>query len=442
MLVGDSHLWFPEYVQPGCGENGRYLLMVQRLVVRLCKFACCLFFSTALFAAQLTGTVTNATTGKPAGGDDVTLLSLTGGMQETSSAKTDAQGKFTLEEPDEMVEHLIRVSHGGTFYYKAVPVGTKTSEVRVYDVAAKVDNILEEGHVFQMQTSNGQLEVDEKYILRNESSPPRTRMSDHSLEIELPAGAQLIDCMAAGPGGMPVTVSPIPLKAKNHYGLPYPLRPGKTEFRINYKVPYSGSFDFTVKPENSVAELGIILPKSMKLTATGFTQDNDEAGMSVFFMKNVAAAEPVKFSVSGEGVAPREAQEPPAPGGESPAGTPTEAAGGNSGARWYVIGLLFAMAVAGAIVVFRKVRRERSASEGKSKNRASDRAAKKGSRGQAEVATFSSSDGSMLDALKEELFQLETDRLEGKISQQAYETSKAGLDTLIRRQMKKSASHS
>ncbi len=98
--------------------------------------------------------------------------------------------------------------------------------------------------------------------------------------------------------------------------MPYPLRPGETQFRINYKVPYSGSFDFTVSPKPLLAELGVILPKSMKLMATGFTQDNDEAGMSVFFTKDVSASQPVKFSVSGEGVAPREAQEPPAPDAE------------------------------------------------------------------------------------------------------------------------------
>ena len=40
----------------------------------------------------------------------------------------------------------------------------------------------------QMQTVNGQLEVMEKYIVRNESAPPRTRMGDHSFEIQLPAG--------------------------------------------------------------------------------------------------------------------------------------------------------------------------------------------------------------------------------------------------------------
>jgi hypothetical protein len=43
----------------------------------------------------------------------------------------------------------------------------------------------------------------------------------------------------------------------------------------------------------------------------------------------------------------------------------------------------------------------------------------------------------MLEVLKDELFQLETDRLNGKISQEEYEKTKAGLDTLFRRQMKR-----
>ena len=43
----------------------------------------------------------------------------------------------------------------------------------------------------------------------------------------------------------------------------------------------------------------------------------------------------------------------------------------------------------------------------------------------------------MLEVLKDELFQLETDRLNGKVSQEEYEKTKAGLDTLLRRQMKR-----
>ncbi len=50
-------------------------------------------------AQNITGTVTNGTTGKPAGGDEVTLLSLSQGMQEVGSTKTDAQGKFSCRLP-------------------------------------------------------------------------------------------------------------------------------------------------------------------------------------------------------------------------------------------------------------------------------------------------------------------------------------------------------
>jgi hypothetical protein len=44
---------------------------------------------------------------------------------------------------------------------------------------------------------------------------------------------------------------------------------------------------------------------------------------------------------------------------------------------------------------------------------------------------------SVLDALKDELFQLEQDRLDGKVSPEDHARLKAGLDALIRRQLKK-----
>jgi hypothetical protein len=45
----------------------------------------------------------------------------------------------------------------------------------------------------------------------------------------------------------------------------------------------------------------------------------------------------------------------------------------------------------------------------------------------------------LLDAMKEELFQLESDRLEGRITQQEYETSKAALDKTLQRAVKRQA---
>ena len=58
-------------------------------------------------------------------------------------------------------------------------------------------------------------------------------------------------------------------------------------------------------------------------------------------------------------------------------------------------------------------------------------------RSQAQTQPPKPASGGMLEALKDELFQLETDRVNGKISQEEYEKTKAGLDTLFRRQMKK-----
>jgi hypothetical protein len=45
--------------------------------------------------------------------------------------------------------------------------------------------------------------------------------------------------------------------------------------------------------------------------------------------------------------------------------------------------------------------------------------------------------GDMLEVLKDELFQLETDRVNGKVSEEEYAKTKEGLDTLLRRQMNK-----
>ena len=70
-------------------------------------------------AQNITGTVTNGTTGKPAAGDDVTLLSLSQGMQEIGSTKSDAQGKFSLPAPADQAPHMVRVTHGGVNYFPA-----------------------------------------------------------------------------------------------------------------------------------------------------------------------------------------------------------------------------------------------------------------------------------------------------------------------------------
>src|SRR5450755_2836344 len=118
--------------------------------------------SVAAVAQNITGTVTNGTTGKPAAGDEVTLLSLSQGMQEVGSTKTDAQGKFSLAAPaDQGVPHMVRVTHGGVNYFpQGGPLmpGATTAAVTVYDTAKKLDGVSQTVEVDRFQTDSSQLQ--------------------------------------------------------------------------------------------------------------------------------------------------------------------------------------------------------------------------------------------------------------------------------------------
>ena len=395
-----------------------------------------LLVSAGAFAAQITGTVTNATINKPSSGDEVTLLSLANGMEEVAHTKTDAQGHYTLNVPDENAPHLVRVARQSVHYFQSAPPGTSTADVTVYDAATELDGVTTNARVFHLQASGGSLEVRDEYIVNNQSQPPRSRIGNQTFAVTLPDGAEIGEASTTGPSGMPVTVSSVPSSVKNRYAFDFPIRPGETRFEVSYKLPYSGSYQFSLTPESQLSELGVLLPKSMKFNGLsgGFAQDVDEAGLAVFFAKNVQAKQEVKFSVSGEGVVPTEAPgggNPSQPAGESGGAPIPSSSGGTHEALWFVVGALAILIVGGAFLMWRKSVSAKAVSDPKAAKAASK------SRTQAQNQSVNAPQGNMLDVLKEELFQLETDRVSGKISQEEYEKSKAGLDTLFRRQMKR-----
>ena len=401
---------------------------------RIAVFIFSLLVSAGAFAAQISGTVTNATTNKPSSGDEVTLLSLASGMDEVAKTKTDSQGHYTLNVPDDEAQHLVRVARQGVNYFKAAPPGTTTVDVTVYDAATQVEGLVTDARVFHLQAGGGSMDVQELYILNNQSQPPRTKIGNQTFAVTLPDGAQMGEASLTGPGGMPVTVAAVPSGAKDRYAYDFPIKPGQTRFEVNYKVPYSGSHEFSLKPESPLSELGVLLPKSMKFTGTApaFSQDRDEEGLAVFFAKNVSANQKVKFSVSGEGLIPNEAQggNPGQPTSESNGAPIPSSSGGTREALWFIVGALVILIGGGAFLMWRKSVSAKAVSDPK--------ANKAASKAKAQVQTQTAKpQGDMLDVLKDELFQLETDHVSGKISQEEYEKSKAGLDTLFRRQMKK-----
>jgi hypothetical protein len=400
-----------------------------------------LAFATPSRAANLTGTVTNKTSEKVSSGDDVVLLKLSEGMQEAARGKTDSQGKFNLPIPDDGGQHLVRVTHQGVNYFKPAPSGTTSVQVDVYDAGKQVQGVAGRADIMRVQADKGQMEITQLFVLQNNSKPPRTQMSDRSFEFTLPEGAVVDGSLAAGPGGMPVNSAPVPTGEKNHYAFVFPIRPGETKFRVTYHLPYTGSFSFQPQIFTPMEDVVVMLPKSMEFKggSSAFASSGDEKGLSMYVAHNVAAGKQLAFSVSGTGQIPREAQEgdgnadgqqaanagQPAPDNRPGGGLgrPEDTPDPLHAYRWWIIGGLAAALVVGAVVVINQKPRGGSPTPPTMPTAS----------GSSVRPTVGSNRHLLLEAMKEELFQLETERLQGKIADADYQQAKAALDVTMKR---------
>ncbi len=398
-------------------------------------------------AETLSGTVTNATTGKPAVGDDVVLLTLAQGMQESGRTKTDAQGKFSFD-VETGGPHLVRVNHQGVNYFPAggpIMPGVNTTEIKVYDAAKKVDGVSEDVRVMRVQADQSSLQVIELISVQNKSNPPRSLMADRTYQITIPADATVDQGVAQGPGGMPVNSAPVPDdKTKGKYYFVFPIRPGETRFQIAYHLPYSGEATLTPKVTGKLQHFAIMLPKSMDFGARAngvfrpVPDQNNQANLEV--ATQVTPDKDLAFRVSGTGTLPDEQQQQDAqaggPMGGGAAGRPGGGLGTPEGTpdplhkyRWAILaGCLALLAAGGGWVATRK-----------------DTAMQQEALRTVATPKFSSpvvvpqaapqppQSGLLLQALKEELFALEVERQQGRISEAEYQKTKAALDQTLQR---------
>ncbi len=324
-------------------------------------------------AAQLTGTVTNKTTGKPASGDPVVLVEPMTGMTEVAHTTVDASGHYTLNRPTN-APALVKVTHQGAEFFADAPQSGAIPDIAVYDVATKVDGVFIEADVLELEVANGQLHVIERYFVHNTSMPPRTQWSPKSFEVALPAEAIVESAQGQRPstGSLPTTLKLQPNGPKGHYAFNFPIQPDEgdkdTQFNISYTIPYSGSFTFRPQVTLSTQSVGVLLPKSMTFTpgaGTVFAPINQDPNIQTFVAKNATPGKALEFTVSGTGSMPREDQgaagpggpEAAAPGGGQPGGgigEPINTPDPLSKYKWWILGGLALVFVAAAAFLLRK----------------------------------------------------------------------------------------
>jgi hypothetical protein len=400
-------------------------------------------------AATVSGTVTNKTTGKPAVGDAVELVDVQAGMRTAAHATTDGNGHYSISEPGSG-PYLVRAMHQGAGYFIAAPQGSGTGNIMVYDVAAKVQGVSIEADVMEVEAVNGQLQVTERYFVHNTSSPPVTQWSAHSFEIVLPAEATIDGAEAQRPSGLPTSITLDPYGAKGHYAFNFPIQPDNGEkdtlFQLVYHVPYDSSKFTFRKPQVSLPadNVAVLLPKSMTFTSTAaaaFKSAPGDPGVQTLLTRNVEPGKTLEFTISGVGSMPREDQG--AAGGQQSAAmgsggqdnaAPGSQPGGGIGNpintpdplskyKWWILGGLGLLLVVAAAFLLRKP------TPGVTMDAGAENAQV--------FASPAAKSSALLNALKEELFAIESDKINGTIKPEEYAQVKAALETVLKRALNK-----
>ena len=439
---------------------------------------CVLALALASAAAQtLSGTVTNGTTGKPAAGDEVILINLTTTMEIAANTKADSKGKFTFKLTGGAGPHLIRAVHQGVTYHQIAPPGVSSVDVNVYDVATKVSGLTVTADVIRFQADSGSMQGVRLFVVNNQSSPAKTQMNDHNFEFYVPPGAKVEQVQTRAPNGQPIRAEVAPQAEKNRYAINLPLRPGETQFQMEFTLPYTGEIKIDPKPLYPAEHFVIVLPQTMQFKAANppsfeSVHDPSQGDSQVEIARQTKPGQPLGFTLTGNGVItespgeiasgaarqqdqlqqqqPDQMQTPDnrssdnRPGGGL--GVPIDAPDALQQYRWPILGAFAVLLAIGGWAVTKRqpVPSAVVTSAAKPSVASSDygtvlrpttttAAAPASSAAIAPLARSSM----LLEALKEELFQLEVERKQGKITPADYEKARAALDQTLDRALKR-----
>ncbi len=411
-------------------------------------------------AGTVRGTVKNGTTGKVAAGIELTLIQLQGGMQEVAHTKSDAQGEFTFDHPGLGAQPmLVRAVYRGINFNHAVPPGSSSVQVDIYEPSKDPKTINVPSHVVIFQPNGATLIVGEEYQIENKSQPPVAYFrSEGSFDFALPEKGQLQKVSAVGPAGMPVVQVPID-KKNNHYSIAFAFRPGDNSVRYSYELPYPGnSAAVKISTVYPGGRLLVAAPPSVQVSGDGLAAGGQEQGMNIYGRDDVPAGTLVSVNVSGTappqesnvgadqgqqgGQQGRDAQQST---GESGGVSIQQVPGRLDGLKWYLIGgfvfvfamlaILLARRPVVAVAVPAAVKEEAvSLAQSKTKLNASPASSVPATptNGAASLAEVDAAIGTSLDALKERLFRLELRHQAGTISETDYAQERAHAEKVLR----------
>lgn len=431
---------------------------MKRWTFRAFALAAFLFCSfTVAQAGTVRGTVKNGTTGQPAAGVDLTLVQPMGGMQELAHTKSGAQGEFTFDNPNLGAQPmLVRASYRGINFNAAVPPGSSTVQVDIFEPSKDAKTIGVPLHVVIFQPNGTTLVVGEEFQIENKSQPPHAYYrSEGNFDFTLPEKGQLQQVSAAGPAGMPVVQLPID-KKNNRYSIAYAFRPGESSVRLSYELPYTdNSASVKIPTVYPGGRLLVVAPPTVQVSGDGLQAGGQEQGMNLYGRQDVPAGTLVAVNVSGtappsgadQGQQGRDAQQ----GGGESSGVNIQAVPGRLDTlKWPLMGVFALVFGVFAYLLARKPvvvasgagaaagvdpapkKLKKSVPQATPASASTPVSASTPSNGPSSLSEVDAAIGTSLDALKERLFRLELRRQAGTISEEEYSRERTQAEKILR----------
>ena len=384
-----------------------------------------------LSANTISGRVVNQTRAKASADDAVILLRLGEGMQEVQRTRSDAQGNFSFPANVADAEYIVRVLHQGVNYDQKLVGPSSPLEIAVYDAVPKVPGLAGSMGIAQVESDGANLKVTEMYVISNVSNPPVTQANRRNFALSLPATATIDAFQVKRAGGVWVNATPSPLGSKGRYAVDFPLRPGDTLFKFVYHLPYQTGTPLKVQLAYPVKTFGVVHPPSIVFQSSrskAFTSPGVIKGLQ---LEQLVATDMIHdvpaFELSGVGTAPLPAQvaqaiTPAVTAEPLPAAALAQTIATSAGERpgremWAVVLTLATLLALGVAFVVRS----------------SSRRKRRRGRFAALLGEDIEDHLSAADAIRDELSQLETEKLFGEISPEQYDATKEALRLSLQR---------
>lgn len=219
------------------------------------------------------GSITNATSGKPAGGVAIALVQPSAqGMKTLAKSTSDASGKFSFDQSPQG-PGLLQATYDGVTYNKILmPGAPKTGvQVEIYDVTKKpVAKVMQ--HMILVQPTGTEVSINETFLFQGDSKLTYSDHENGTLHVYIPPGVKgEINVEATAPGGMPVQRPAQPTQQANVYMVDYPIKPGETRLDLTYTLPEPNPPVLTGKILHKDGKTRLVAPNGVTLKGDNLT---------------------------------------------------------------------------------------------------------------------------------------------------------------------------